>query len=296
VRRPVNTLQFGISVVPLAEERDQIRRVVERADRLGVDLVGIQDHPYQRRFLDTWALIASLIPITTRIRFFPDVTNLPLRPPAMLAKAAATLDVLSGGRFELGIGAGGFWEAIRAMGGPMRRPGEALAALEEAIAILRAFWSGAPAVTFEGRHYTVRGLRPGPPPAHPIQIWVGGYRPRMLDLIGRLADGWVPSAPYAPPQHLPSMHARIDVAAVAAGRRPGEIRRLYNLMGTVTPDGQGEWQGPVSWWVDTIARLATDLRMDTFIFWPATDPLRQLEVFAGAVVPAVREAVRAAGR
>jgi Luciferase-like monooxygenase len=85
-------------------------------------VIGIQDHPYQRRYLETWSLIADLIARTDRVRFFPDVANLPLRFPAMIAKRAATLDVLSGGRFELGLGAGAFWEAIGAMGGPFELP------------------------------------------------------------------------------------------------------------------------------------------------------------------------------
>ena len=87
------------------------------ADEAGLDLVGIQDHPYQRRFLDTWALMAFVLAQTSRISVFPDVANLPLRPPRMMAKAAASLDVLSGGRFELGLGAGAFWDGIEAMGG-----------------------------------------------------------------------------------------------------------------------------------------------------------------------------------
>ncbi len=99
-------IEFGISVVPTAADLLQTRTTVSLADTLGLDLVGIQDHPYQWRFLDTWALMADLLARTTRIRIFPDVANLPMRVPAMIAKEAASLDVLSGGRFELGIGAG----------------------------------------------------------------------------------------------------------------------------------------------------------------------------------------------
>ncbi|HVH32012.1 MAG TPA: LLM class flavin-dependent oxidoreductase, partial [bacterium] len=101
-------IEFGISVVPAAADLLQIREAAGVADALGLDLVGIQDHPYQWRFLDTWALMADLLARTTRIRIFPDVANLPLRTPAMIAKEAASLDVLSGGRFELGIGSGAF--------------------------------------------------------------------------------------------------------------------------------------------------------------------------------------------
>ena len=78
-------------------------------------------------------LLAAVAARTRRVVLFPDVANLPLRPPAMMAKAAGSLDLLSGGRFELGLGAGGFWDAIKAMGGPARTPAESVSALEEAI-------------------------------------------------------------------------------------------------------------------------------------------------------------------
>src|SRR5919197_4835927 len=121
-RRP---LEFGVSIVPAVDELDAARAIVRAAEDGGLDLVGIQDHPYQRRFLDTFALIATLLAETERLRFFPDVANLPLRPPAMMAKAAATLDRLSGGRFELGLGAGASAERTAQMGSPARTPGEA---------------------------------------------------------------------------------------------------------------------------------------------------------------------------
>src|SRR3954465_13969107 len=120
--RPVGStgmsVEFGIFPVPNAEHADQLLEHVIAAEQAGLDLVGIQDHPYQRRFLDTWSLIAFLAARTERIRFFPDVANLPLRQPAVMAKAAASTDLLSGGRFELGLGAGAFWDGIAAMGGP----------------------------------------------------------------------------------------------------------------------------------------------------------------------------------
>src|SRR5215218_824336 len=133
---------FGIFPTPNADDRDQLVDQVLLAERLGLDLVGIQDHPYQRRFLDTFSVIPYLAARTERIRFFPDVANLPLRQPAVMAKAAASIDLLSGGRFELGLGAGAFWEGIDAMGGPARTGPESVAALEEAIAVIRLMWSG----------------------------------------------------------------------------------------------------------------------------------------------------------
>ncbi len=286
-------LEFGVSVEPLADPPDRAARVAVAADRAGLDLVGIQDHPYQRRFVDTWTLISTLVPVTERIRFFPDVASLPLRPPAMLAKAAASLDVLSGGRVEMGLGAGAFWDAIEAMDGPRRSPAEAVRSVEEAIEVMRLVWSDERSLRFEGEIYSLRGMRPGPRPVHNIGIWVGAYGPRMLALIGRLADGWVPSYGYSPPERIPEMQRRIDEAAEGVGREPAEIRRAYNISGRIGEGGDGPLDGPVSKWVEELTRFALELGMDTFIYWPREDHTRQVEVFAHEVVPAVREAVAA---
>jgi alkanesulfonate monooxygenase SsuD/methylene tetrahydromethanopterin reductase-like flavin-dependent oxidoreductase (luciferase family) len=158
------------------------------------------------------------------------VHPLPLRPPAMLAQSTASLDLLSGGRFELALGAGGFQDAIAAMGGQRHGPGKAVAAVEEAIAIIRAAWDPPGEVFFEGEHYRVTGMRRGPRPAHDVGVWVGGYKPRMLELIGRAADGWLPSLPHLGElDALGRGNAVIDEAAERTGRKPSDIRRLLNL-------------------------------------------------------------------
>jgi alkanesulfonate monooxygenase SsuD/methylene tetrahydromethanopterin reductase-like flavin-dependent oxidoreductase (luciferase family) len=285
-------LEFGISVDPTAAAAAATRELVRRADAAGLDLVGIQDHPYVDRFLDTWTLMATVLAETERIRVFPDVANLPLRPAAMIAKAAASLDVLSGGRFELGIGAGYSWDAIAAMGGPRRSARESVEALEEAIAIIRLFWSGERGARFEGRYYTVKGVHPGPSPAHPIGIWIGAYRPRMLNLTGRLGDGWIPSLRYAPPERIPTMQQRVDAGVEEAGRQPADVRRMYNISGAITDgDARGLLQGPASQWIEELTGFVLELGLDTFLFWPREDHARQLDRFAGEVVPGVREAV-----
>jgi len=285
-------VEFGYFPEPKA---DDIHRVIEEvvlAEQPGLDLVGIQDHPYQSRYVDSWVLLSTLAARTSRIRLFPDVANLPLRPPAVLAKAAASVDLLSGGRFELGLGAGGFWDAIAAMGGPRRSPGEAVDALEEAIAVMRLMWSGERAVSYEGRHYRMQGVHPGPTPPHPIGVWVGGSGPRMLGLIGRVADGWLPSSPYIPPEDLAERQARIDEAAVGAGREPHAVRRIYNISGHITDSGGGPFlEGPPKQWVDELTELVIEAGMDTFILWPSGSVTEQLERFSNEVVPAVREAV-----
>ncbi|MEO2109119.1 MAG: LLM class flavin-dependent oxidoreductase [Actinomycetota bacterium] len=284
-------LEFGASVEPLADPPDRAARVAQAADRARLDLLGIQDHPYQRRFLDTWTLISTLVPQTERLRFFPDVANLPLRPPAMLAKSAASLDVLSGGRIEVGLGAGAFWDAIEAMDGPRRSPAEAVRSVEEAIQVMRLVWSNERSLRFDGEIYSLGGMRPGPRPAHEIGIWVGAYGPKMLDLIGRHADGWVPSLGFLQSEKLPEMQRRIDAGAASAGREPTEIQRVLNVSGWIGENGESSLEGPASRWAEELARLVLEVGMDTFIYWPREDHVRQVELFANEVVPAVRESV-----
>ena len=204
-------------VVPNALEPDLTVEQIVAADKAGLDLVGVQDHPYQRRFFDTWTLLSYVAARTERITLLPDVLNLPLRQPAVMAKAAASLDVLSGGRVELGVGAGSFWDAIVAMGGPRRTPGESVSALEEAMRIMRAFLDMEPSVSLDGEYYRAKGAKPGPAPAHRIGLWLGAYRPRMLRLTGRLGDGWLPS--------LGNLAAGRDRCPAPDHRRGGEARR-----------------------------------------------------------------------
>src|SRR5579864_9192705 len=174
--RPV---QFGVFLTPAAANPRRTLDTALLADELGFHLIGVQDHPYQHRFLDTWTLLTAIGMRTSRITLFPDVANVPLRPPAVLAKAAASLDLLTGGRLELGLGAGGSWEAIRSIGGPVRTRGESVSALEEAIKVIRLMWTGERGARFEGDFYRLDGVNTGPVPAHPIGIWLGAYKPRM---------------------------------------------------------------------------------------------------------------------
>jgi alkanesulfonate monooxygenase SsuD/methylene tetrahydromethanopterin reductase-like flavin-dependent oxidoreductase (luciferase family) len=271
--------EIGIFLVPGAEDHRATVAQAIAADEAGLDYVAVQDHPYQRRFLDTWTLLAYLAARTERIRLVPDVLNLPLRLPSVVAKSAASLDLLSNGRMELGIGAGAFWEGVEAFGGPRRTPRESVDALEEAIAILRACWSGERSVTVEGEHYRVVGAKPGPQPAHPIGLWIGAYGPRMLRLTGRLADGWLPSLGRLDADEVGAMHARIDEAAKRAGREPAAVKRITN-----TPALEGEpetWTGQLS--------RATELGFETLIVpVPEDDPIGFIRRLGEDVAPAVR--------
>jgi alkanesulfonate monooxygenase SsuD/methylene tetrahydromethanopterin reductase-like flavin-dependent oxidoreductase (luciferase family) len=293
----MSTVAIGLSVTPYAEGYSEIVGQVLAADRGGLDLVGIQDHPYQRRFLDTFLLIGDLLARTERIRFFPDVASLPMRPPAMIAKAAASLDVMSGGRFEMGLGAGNFWDAVAGMGGPRRPLDERVEALGEAIEIIRAALDVGPekrVVRGPGPHYPIPGYPAGPPPAHRVEIWVGAMLPRTLELIGRRADGWVPSLGRKPLTAYRSAAVQIDEAAGAAGRDPSEIRRIFNVSGQITPGarGAGPLDGPVDQWIETLVAWAEDLGADAFIVWPPDTDVRFVERLAAEIAPAVRERAR----
>ncbi|GAA2383637.1 LLM class flavin-dependent oxidoreductase [Dactylosporangium salmoneum] len=286
-------LSFGTFLPPDAAGAAETLRLAARTEELGLDMTSVQDHPYQARFLDAWTLLTAIAAQTERISVFPNVANLPLRPPAVLARAAASLDLLSDGRVELGLGAGAFWDAVAGMGGPRRSPAESLKALEEAIAVIRALWSDERSARVGGEFYALDGAHPGPGAAHDIGIWVGGYKPRMLALVGRAADGWLPSAPYLPPEQLGEANRRIDEAAVAAGRRPEDVRRLYNIAGAFRGDGREFLQGPPKVWVEQLAELAVTEGMSAFILMVSAGGDADLERFALEVAPAVRELVAA---
>ncbi len=288
-------VRFGVNIDPLASDPHWPLLLAKTIERVNLDFACVQDHPYQVLHLDMWTTITTLTQSTSTLRFFPNVTNSPLRPPTLLAKAAATLDILSNGRVELGIGAGasGFWPQIEAMGGPAWSPGQAVNALEEAVTIIRSCWAGQP-FSFAGTYYSVKNFRPGPTPTHPIEIWVGALGPRMLQLTGRLADGWIPSSIFIPPEQLAEKNQQIDEAAIAAGRHPSAIRRIYNIFGHITPDSEGgragEFHGSIVSWVQSLLNLV-EQGIDTFIYWPNSNHVQQIEIFGEEIAPRVREAI-----
>jgi alkanesulfonate monooxygenase SsuD/methylene tetrahydromethanopterin reductase-like flavin-dependent oxidoreductase (luciferase family) len=282
-------LEFGVFLPPAAAEFGATLRLAQAADDLGLDLVGLQDHPYQAAFLDMWTSLSVIAAATRHVRVFPDVANLPLRPPAVLARSAASLDLITGGRVELGLGAGAYWDAIAAMDGPRRTPAEAVEALSEAMDVIRALWTPGRGVRLAGRHYSLNGSHPGPFPAHPIGIWLGAYKKRMLQLTGRKADGWLPSSMYGPPEQLAGMNTIIDDAAEAAGRSPADVRRLYNIAGSFT--GDGFLQGAPKVWVEQLAELALSDGFSGFVLMVDAGGEDDLRRFAEEVAPGVRELV-----
>jgi alkanesulfonate monooxygenase SsuD/methylene tetrahydromethanopterin reductase-like flavin-dependent oxidoreductase (luciferase family) len=292
-------LEFGYFLTPDAADPVGVLATAQFLDAHGYDVIGVQDHPYQPRHLDTMSLLAAILAQTASVRVFAAVGNLPLRPPAVLAKAAATLDLLSGGRFELGIGAGGYLGPAHAMGAPALTPRESLEALEEGVTVMRAMWSGERrGIRFDGDHYQLAGVHPGPLPAHPIQVWIGANMPRALALTGRVADGWVsPLMNYKPPREAAQANAAIDDAAGEAGRDQREIRRIFLIPGSFTSTSQGPATdsdqaivGPPQHWVETLTHFALDFGFGTFVLVAPPDA-DTLTTFIEDVAPQVRERV-----
>jgi len=290
-----HNLLFGTFITPVAQPAMHAVELAMVSERVGLDLVTFQDHPYQSAFYDTWTLLSYVASRTSQIHVSPNVLNLPLRQPAVLARSAASLDLLSGGRFELGIGAGAFWDAIAAMGGRRLTPGQSVDALEEAIQIMREIWATDKpgGVRVNGTYYQVKGAKRGPRPAHDIGIWVGAYKPRILNMTGRVADGWLPTLAYLPGgvADLEEMNKYIDEGAASAGRDPSSIRRLLNFSGRFGQSGRSLFNGPPQQWAEDLAEITLTYGITGFFL--AADDAPSIELFAAEVAPATRELVAA---
>jgi alkanesulfonate monooxygenase SsuD/methylene tetrahydromethanopterin reductase-like flavin-dependent oxidoreductase (luciferase family) len=231
-------LIFGVGVPASAVPGHNPVDLAQQAERLGFDFVSAADHPCgPSPSYDTTAMLTWIAARTSRIKVATRVLAVPFRRPAMVAKLAVSLDLLSGGRFILGLGAGYSDEEIAAVGGPALSPSEKIDGLAEAIGVIRGAWAHS-GYTQHGRHHSVRDLTMEPKPAHPIPVWLGSFGPRALAVTGALADGWIPSLGYKPVEEFPAMRRRIDAAAEASGRRPDEIRGILNLNIRLGPDAR----------------------------------------------------------
>jgi probable F420-dependent oxidoreductase len=278
------SLMTGAEVDPAAEAR--------HAESLGFDLVTVMDHlPGSRPTQETWTELTWAAAATERILVGTNVLGMPYRHPAVTAKMAETLQRLSGGRLVLGIGGGGSNAEFAAFGLPVRERKEKVDAFEEGVEIIRRLWAGGP-VTFRGEHYSVEGAEISPSPERPIPVWFGSYGPRSLALAGRLADGWIPSYRFAPPDRWREGRDRIRRAAEAAGRDPDGLDYAYNIGVRVDERAEqrpGMIAGPPDEVVEDLAALIRD--GVTFpVIWAAGEQVEQRERLAAEVLPALRDA------
>jgi probable F420-dependent oxidoreductase len=179
---------------------DRVVGLAKRCEQLGFDSVWVSDHLVfdLEKYGGSSEPIGSLEPLTTLSAIARETSSIRLgtmvlcnefRHPVQLAKEAVTLDVASGGRFELGIGAGWYEREFRAAGLPFPRPRVRLERLGEAVKILRAAFAGEP-FSFTGKHYAIEDMLVSPRPVLPPTIWVGGKGDRAIRLIGSLGEGW----------------------------------------------------------------------------------------------------------
>ncbi len=209
------------------------RRIAETVEALGFESLWRSDHLFSlfdvptRPGLDTWSSLTALALMTRRLRFGPLVCPITFRHPAVLAREAAAVDALSGGRLELGMGAGWHDREHQAFGIPYPRVGERIRRLDEGIRVVRALWSDGPA-RFEGRFYRLDGAVGWPKPVQKpgIPLVVGGKGPRVLEVVARHADEWN-TAGSRPPADVRARTEMLETACHRAGRDPREIRHSW---------------------------------------------------------------------
>jgi alkanesulfonate monooxygenase SsuD/methylene tetrahydromethanopterin reductase-like flavin-dependent oxidoreductase (luciferase family) len=290
----MTALQFGLNIPTSAEPGADPVAAAVRAEELGFDFVSVNDHPGGADpNYETWTMLCFVAAATSRIKIGTRVLGVPYRHPAMVAKMSETLDRLSGGRLILGLGGGSGDEEHRAYGVGVRSPKDKTDGLEEAVTIIRGLWSE-PSFTFTGRLYHTDHAELEPKPEHKIPIWLGTFAPRALAVTGRLADGWIPSHSYAPPDEVVLMRERIMAGARAAGRDPAEITCVYNVEVRLDEGAAEETDvvaGPPELIVARLREFAA-LGFSAFNFvLAAPDAAEQTERLAREVVPAVRDEV-----
>src|SRR5437899_7141493 len=281
-------MRFGLNVSTSAAPGADPVADARRAEALGFDFVSASDHLHGRSpTYETWTMLSWIAAGTSRIGVATRVLGVPYRNPAVTAKMAETLDRLSGGRLILGMGGGASDEEFNAFGLGVRSPGDKVQGMEEAVRIARGLWTDR-GLSFEGRLYRTDGAELEPKPDHRIPIWLGTYGDRALAVTGRLADGWIPSIAFAPPERARGMRDRVLKAASEAGRDPDDITCVYNL--EIRVDEKAEPQpSVVSGPPDAVANELLRFRLlgfTGFNFIPfGPDRVDQAERLAREVIP-----------
>jgi alkanesulfonate monooxygenase SsuD/methylene tetrahydromethanopterin reductase-like flavin-dependent oxidoreductase (luciferase family) len=296
-----HSVLFGVGLENGVHQVGELLGHAHFADEAGLDVVSVSDHPYFAERLDAYAALGFILGATSNVTGAVIMTNLLSRPAPVLARTVTGLSTISGGRVVLGIGAGGMWEEIVALGVPRLSPAARIRALEEAIIVVRALSGGGDPVTFDGEFYQVTELAPADAPTPPI--WIGSLGPKNLAVTGRHADGWIPG-------HLADWRSTlvaesrpiVDEAATSVGRDPGDVHTIYNLSGRFTRvplpetrNDEGRWVGgAVGQWVEELTFAVLEHRAAAFIYLvPPGDSISDttLNLWAHEVAPAVREAI-----
>ncbi|MEX5718713.1 LLM class flavin-dependent oxidoreductase [Geodermatophilus maliterrae] len=221
-------------VLTLSSDQPAVAAEARAAEDAGYDGVGTGEHLFfHSAHPNGFVALAAAAGVTRSIRLLSSLTVLPLYPAALAAKLATTLDQVSGGRFDMGVGVGGEYPPEFVAAGV--DVGERGARTDEALELMRQLWGGGP-VDFTGRFTRVDGVTLSPGPVQPggPPIWLGGRSPAAIRRAGRSAAVWMPYM-YTPEQMAESL-AQVRAAAEAAGRDPAGVRGAVFCWGGVDAD------------------------------------------------------------
>ena len=281
-------LRFGLCV----DQNLSWPKTVERwrlFEELGFDSVWDCDHYTQPSrptgpYFEAWTLLSALAGLTSRIRFGVLVSCNTFRHPYLLAKEASTVDHVSGGRLEFGLGAGWFEPEQRMLGTPLPEKAELVGRFREAVEICDSLFRNE-VTTYEGRWYQLReaAFRPLPVQKPRPPFTLGAHRPRMLAIVARYADSW---NSYGPPGVIRERNAVLDEQCAAIGRDPGSLRRslYYSIAREADP-----WAS-VDAFQEVVGRYR-EVGIEEFILdHPKDEQLGVLEKVAADVLPKLRQA------
>jgi probable F420-dependent oxidoreductase len=246
-----------------------------RAERLGFDSVWVSDHFFLSlgRYgggdetygsAEPMTALAALATATERVRLGTLVLAAGFRHPALLAKSAVTIDLLSAGRLDLGLGSGWYEDEYRALGYDFATTGERFSVLEESVEVLAQLFGEKEPVTWHGEHFQLEEAycRPRPVQQPRPPLWIGGKGgPRLLRLVARRADGWNTVWTWTPEAYAERARA-LDELCEREGRDPATVKRsvgLYTVVGEDERDLEARW-GRVRAWVPGGAFADADLQ------------------------------------
>jgi len=297
-----HTLRYGVQIACDGMSWPECLEICQAAERLGYESVWVPDHyvstpdalapDVRGPLLDGWTALAAMAQATERVRLGPLVASATFRNPGVLAKLRATIDHISGGRLELGMGAGWFEFEHASLGIPFPSVGERLRQLEEAVQIVKALWTQA-SVDFEGRYYTLRGAvsepKPIQKPTPPLTIGASGEKVALRN-VARYADHW---NTYCTPDDYASKRAALERHCEALGRDPSEIHR--SLMMPLYLDEDAAVRGKVEHW-GSMVRAAPEQAREWFLIGDRSEIRERIDRFAEQGVQTLIVQVDHAGR
>ncbi len=289
-------MKFAANIDPQSDGK----RVIEQAkyaESVGYDALLMQDHAYLGSFGETTTLLAAIGAVTDSVEIGGNVLTSPFRLPAILAKETATLDSITGGRVQLGIGVGANAKGIAALGGPTyENQGDMFRAYRDSLHIIRGLWeSDGEPFSYEGDIHSVQEVDFGPAPSRRIPIMTGAMGPQSLNLTAKLADGISVSSSYVPYERLPWFREQLDTGAREYNRDPSELFINYNIMGYIhdgssnaRPRDEGVFWGDLNWWTERLKTIQ-EMGVTQFTYWPVHGDFDdQLRRFVEDVAPTVR--------